>query len=249
MLQILVFIFPLDLPIEARLVGGSTPNKGRVEVYRNGYWGTICNDGWDVPDATVVCRMLGYSGAWAAGCCAEYRGGTGPIWLSELSCTGREKTLSECGHSGWGVNNCDHTNDAGVICHSPPTEKPVQPSSVKSSTTVMTSQSATTATTKPTSSVQESSSLNTWTVQISSIPATVSSITPIQTKLTSLVQTSSSLLPSTVQVSSLPTTTNMNSKAASLYKSFTVEVPSVISSTSSSMAVSSSITPTTPPGK
>ena len=115
-------------------MGGTTPNEGRVEVYRNGYWGTICSDGWDVPDATVVCRMLGYSGAWAAGCCSEYRGGTGPIWLSELSCTGREKTLSECSHSGWGVNNCDHTKDAKVTCQSSTTEKPSKYSSLGSRT-------------------------------------------------------------------------------------------------------------------
>lgn len=103
---------------------GTTPNKGRVEVYRNGFWGTICRDGWDILDASVVCRMLGYAGAWKAGCCEDYRGGTGPVWLSEISCTGREKSLLECDHSGWGVNNCDHRKDAEIVCYSPPTEKP-----------------------------------------------------------------------------------------------------------------------------
>ena len=108
-----------------RLVGGTTPNKGRVEVYRYGYWGSICRDGWNLPDASVVCRMLGYSGAWSATCCSEYQGGTGPVWLSGLNCNGREESLSECSHGGWGVTNCDHTKDAEIICHSPPTDKPL----------------------------------------------------------------------------------------------------------------------------
>ena len=121
---------PVDSPIHVRLVGGTAPNKGRVEVYRNGFWGTICNNGWDIPDASVVCRMLGYPGAWTAGCCTEYPGGTGPVWLNDLSCTGHEKSLTECGHSGWGINKCNHEKDAEVVCYTPPTEKQSQNSSV-----------------------------------------------------------------------------------------------------------------------
>eukprot|EP00731_Ephydatia_muelleri_P036057 Em0197g2a len=49
-----------------RLAGGPTPAEGRMELYYNGSYGTICQIGWDLVDATVVCKSLGYAAALVA---------------------------------------------------------------------------------------------------------------------------------------------------------------------------------------
>ena len=45
---------------EVRLVDGSSPHEGRVEVCVNEAWGTICSNGWGSSDGNIVCNQLGY---------------------------------------------------------------------------------------------------------------------------------------------------------------------------------------------
>ncbi|NWX96103.1 NETR protein, partial [Nothoprocta ornata] len=90
--------------------------EGRVEVYHNGKWGTICDDQWDDRDAEVVCRQLGLSGNPKALSWAHYGQGSGPILLDEVECSGNELSLDQCKKSDWGQQNCDHIEDAGVSC-------------------------------------------------------------------------------------------------------------------------------------
>ena len=102
--------------VGVRLVGGSGPHEGRVEVIQSGSWGTVCDDGWDLDDATVVCHQLSYGTAVGALEFAAFGRGSGPIWYDNVRCTGREANLAQCAHDGLGVHNCTHSEDAGVVC-------------------------------------------------------------------------------------------------------------------------------------
>ncbi|XP_071128570.1 scavenger receptor cysteine-rich domain-containing protein DMBT1-like isoform X5 [Mytilus edulis] len=102
--------------IRVELVNGNAPNRGRVEIIRNGVRGTVCDDRWDDNDATVICRMLGYKRGGTAVSEAIYGEGSGKIILDDVECDGEETSIEDCTHSGWGVSNCHHTEDAGVRC-------------------------------------------------------------------------------------------------------------------------------------
>ena len=97
-----------------RLVNGPTDYEGRVEVHHNGEWGTVCDNGWDLNDAQVVCNELGLGQAVAARHNVFY--GSGKTWLDNLNCVGTEWTIGNCSHRGWGIENCSHSKDVGVKC-------------------------------------------------------------------------------------------------------------------------------------
>lgn len=106
-------------PDPIRLVDGTTAYEGRVEVLHNGIWGTVCDDSWDMNEARVVCRQLGYRDAVDALHSAYFGSGTGPIWLDDLHCSGSETSLDQCPHRGYGSHNCGHYEDASVRCTDP----------------------------------------------------------------------------------------------------------------------------------
>ncbi|XP_043957309.1 galectin-3-binding protein A-like [Gambusia affinis] len=101
-----------------RLFGSESPSEGRVEIYHDGKWGTVCDDNWDMAEAQVVCRQLNFPGAKSVVIGKDYGKASGPIWLDEIACTGKEKQLVSCQFSGWGKTDCTHKEDVGVICES-----------------------------------------------------------------------------------------------------------------------------------
>ncbi|XP_063968185.1 deleted in malignant brain tumors 1 protein-like [Lytechinus pictus] len=105
-------------PLPTRLVGGSGSNEGRVEVFYDGGWGTVCDDQWDIEDAHVVCRSLGYARASASNGSAAFGQGTGDIILDDVLCTGSEPNIAFCQYyqDGYKSHNCGHHEDAGVVC-------------------------------------------------------------------------------------------------------------------------------------
>ncbi|XP_066577193.1 scavenger receptor cysteine-rich type 1 protein M130-like [Amia ocellicauda] len=98
------------------LAGRGSQCAGRVEVYHDGAWGSVCDDLWDLADASVVCRQLGCGQALKATGSAEFGEGSGPVWLDDVTCRGNETALWECPRASWKRRNCGHKEDAGVVC-------------------------------------------------------------------------------------------------------------------------------------
>ncbi|XP_068575120.1 galectin-3-binding protein A-like [Cebidichthys violaceus] len=100
---------------DVRLFGGGVAD-GRVEIYHDGKWGTVCDDDWDMAEAQVVCRQLRFPGVKSVETGKDYGKASGPIWLDDLKCQGTENYLSTCSFTSWGATDCSHKEDVGVIC-------------------------------------------------------------------------------------------------------------------------------------
>ena len=105
---------------------GSTEYEGRIEVRKNGGpWGLVCDDYFDINDANVFCKMLGYTnGAETAYTQSHFGHGNLDFHMDDLVCTGQELTFLDCpyvsgssGAGGWGSHNCGSGEATGVRCY------------------------------------------------------------------------------------------------------------------------------------
>ena len=99
-------------------------SEGRLEIFYNGEWCTICDDYWGRPDDNqdVACRQLGFVGGSVEDH-DRFRNSYFPpgtseqtIALDDVRCRGNESNLLECPNRGWEVHNCRHAEDVGIRC-------------------------------------------------------------------------------------------------------------------------------------
>uniref|UniRef100_A0A8C1C837 SRCR domain-containing protein n=1 Tax=Cyprinus carpio carpio TaxID=630221 RepID=A0A8C1C837_CYPCA len=99
-----------------RLREGEGRCSGRLEVYHNAVWGSVCDDQWDISDAQVVCRQLGCGAALRADGNSTFGAGSGKIWMDDVRCSGSESSIFDCSKREMGDQDCGHSEDVGVIC-------------------------------------------------------------------------------------------------------------------------------------
>ncbi len=115
-----------------RLVGGSGPHEGRLEVFMKGEWGTVCdptliesiNKGNNAESANAntntICRHLGFSGGSIESVSTtDFGKGRGTVWLSKLRCREEYGVISDC-VAQWGSSRSqceDHSHDLAIKCN------------------------------------------------------------------------------------------------------------------------------------
>ncbi|XP_068111213.1 CUB and zona pellucida-like domain-containing protein 1 [Hyperolius riggenbachi] len=229
-----------------RLVNGSSPCAGRVEIYFREKWGTVCDDYWSLEDAAVVCRQMGCGKAVSFHMGAYFGQGANSIVLDDVRCLGNETELWNCPHRGVGITNCNHAEDAGVTCSgsgsstdnaatTTPTTTP--PRTTTASTYRNAARTASTArTTAPSTTLTSATtSNNNPTSGITTLPSTTTILTTAG--VTEITTTTST----TTMASDNPTTTTTDIASSTTYST----TPAVTEITTTSAPTMASDDPTT----
>uniref|UniRef100_A0A1X7U110 Deleted in malignant brain tumors 1 protein n=1 Tax=Amphimedon queenslandica TaxID=400682 RepID=A0A1X7U110_AMPQE len=97
-----------------RLSGSNAEYAGRVEICIESIWTSLCDQNWDLRDAQVACRELGYSPYGAMPTYGCYTEGQLSFGITSINCTGSENALLNCSHSNPVLYNCRSHSDAGL---------------------------------------------------------------------------------------------------------------------------------------
>ena len=113
----MILTVPTSCP-PVRLVGGNSENEGRIEIYYNNTWGTVCDDNryWSITDSNTVCRQLGYTGAAGYYRSTFFIDTNVPVWMDRVSCGIYDLCLGKCYFGGFGNSNCRHSQDVFLNC-------------------------------------------------------------------------------------------------------------------------------------
>ena len=120
--QLNYFNLPLVL---VRVSDGVSPNQGRVELFVDNEWQSLCDFWWNIEAATVVCKMLGFPAASGATRGSAFGIGSASMWLHEFACDGSENHLLECPMDKYYPPDylsyfcSDSIDEAGVTCGTP----------------------------------------------------------------------------------------------------------------------------------
>ena len=106
------WLYLLVLPV--RLADGKDQYSGRVEIYRNGVWGTVCNSNWTETNGRIVCQQL--FDIRSVEIDLSVSAGAGPILMDNVDCSSGQTNLLACSHNGFGFHNCGHLEDVRIKC-------------------------------------------------------------------------------------------------------------------------------------
>merc|ERR1712087_1089800 len=178
-----------EAAVDIRLAGvGANETAGRVEVNYLGSWGTICDDHWGMEDVRVVCRQLDLGEPVAFTKKAHFGQGTGNVLLDNVACTGYEENIAQCHHRGFNVSNCNHDEDAGVICSGPTTTTTTKTTATTALKTVST---ATTALKKASTATTALKTMSTAMAAIKKTSTAMAALKTTSTATTALKTTTS----------------------------------------------------------
>ncbi|XP_072179341.1 uncharacterized protein [Diadema setosum] len=92
------------------------PSLGRVEVFSDGVWGLVCSSSWDLTDARVFCRSLGFTDAVSELHISTFGQTLDGFVLDGADCLGLEVSLFDCPNISLGMPDCDAGFTAGARC-------------------------------------------------------------------------------------------------------------------------------------